>query len=142
MTQEEIEKAANGLMKLFGGRHPASFASEDKLQEYCFKWWNKNFRGISMLHSVPNGANISDMERQKMIGTGLVAGAADLELKWKPRMIAHIEMKNGPQDIRPNQKVFKARIEALGHLYYKATNFFEFVVVVCKCLNLQPDMYL
>jgi hypothetical protein len=139
MKQEEVKAAALRLMQHdTEGVHPREFASEDLLQAYCYRKWNKHFRHLSMMHSVPNGSNISDKERSKMIGTGMVSGASDLELKWAPCRIAHIEMKNGPKDLDPKQKVFKARIEALGHLYLKATNFFEFWVVICDCLEVNP----
>jgi hypothetical protein len=142
MNEQQITATAKGLRKSNDGKHPEQFPSEDKLQEYCYKWWNEHFRGISVLHSVPNGVDIPAAVRMKLIGTGLLGGAADLELKFKPARIAHIEMKNGPKEIDPKQKVFKARIEALGHDYYKATDFFEFVVVICFCLNVQPSTYI
>jgi hypothetical protein len=139
MNQADIEAAAVRLMMQdTEGKHPRSFASEDKLQEYSYKYWNKKFRHCSVLHSVPNGANVIAQERNKLMGTGLLGGAADLELKWAPCRLAHIEMKNGPKKLDPNQEIFKARIEALGHEYYKATNFFEFWVVICYCLQVNP----
>lgn len=143
MKQEDVQAAALRLMQYDSeGKHPRSFASEDLLQAYCYRQWNKHFRHLSMMHSVPNGANVSDGERMKFTATGLVSGAADLELKWAPRMLAHIEMKNGPKDLDPKQKIFKARIEALGHVYFKATNFFEFWAVICHCLQVNPLSFL
>jgi hypothetical protein len=143
MKQEDVQEAALRLMRFDSeGRHPRQFASEDLLQAYCYRKWNKHFRHLSLLHSVPNGANISDKERSKMIATGLLSGAADLELKMQGARIAHIELKNGPKDLEPKQKVFRARIEALGHQYWKATNFFEFWAVICHCLNVEPTQFL
>jgi hypothetical protein len=143
MKQEDVQEAALRLMQHDSeGKHPRTFASEDKLQEYCYRFWNKHLRHCSVLHSVPNGANVPALERNKLIGTGLLGGAADLELKWFPCRVAHIEMKNGPKDLDPNQKVFKARIEALGHIYLKATNFFEFWAVICDCLQINPLLHL
>lgn len=143
MTQPEIKAAAAGLLlKDAAGQYPRTFASEDLLQAYCLKWWNKHFRAISVLHSVPNGANVPALERNKLIGTGMMSGAADLELKMQGGRTVHIEMKNGERKLDPKQEVFRGRIEALGHEYFQANDFFQFAVVICHCFNVSPTAYL
>lgn len=119
-----------------------SFASEDLLQAACVRWHNLHFRSVSVLHSVPNGGNMHPVERMKLVATGMLAGAADLELKLPGGRTIHIELKNGTKPLDPKQVVFRERIEKLGFEYHKAGSFREFALLICRLLEVDPSLYL
>lgn len=48
-----------------------------------------------IVYAVPNGARLSDWQKLRRWGEGAVAGALDLEIKWKPGRCFVAEFKDG-----------------------------------------------
>ena len=118
------------------------YANENQLQAACYSWWNTHFRRVTCLFSVPNGGTRNPKEAMNLTATGLLAGVYDLILLSPDGRVAFIELKNGPQQLRPKQKLFKARAEALGHHLYQANSLLEFQTAVCQEIGVTLIAYL
>lgn len=54
---------------------------ESRIQQECKKAFDAAYPGIKkLLFSVPNGADVSDRQRQKLVAEGMTAGVADMIL--------------------------------------------------------------
>jgi hypothetical protein len=81
-----------------------------------------------MLIAIPNGANVSDENRARLVREGLTAGAYDLQL-IQPNRFYHglfIEMKTDDGRVSHDQKRFKERAEAQGYKCVVCRSFDEF----------------
>ena len=68
-------------------------------------------------YSVPNGADVEPHHRIKMVREGMESGVSDLViLKYKDAL--YLEMKRRKGGVwGPDQKAWKAKVEALGFQY-------------------------
>lgn len=128
-TTPDLIRLAVDLAKRFPGL-PLKYPSEGHLQAACFKLWNVHFRGVSVCYSVPNGGTRHPAEIAGMKAQGLRPGVSDLHLILEGGVIIFIEMKNGPRDLDPEQKLFKTKVENLGFRYYKIETYYQFAALL------------
>lgn len=122
-------------------KEPLEFANEGLLQTACYRWWKDNFRRISLLFAVPNGGNRQEGEARHLKDQGVTAGVFDLVLLLAGGRTCYIEMKNGYQELRPDQKLFKAKATYLGHECYEAYTLAGFKALLCQLLGVSPNDY-
>lgn len=111
-----------------------TFATEQAMQAYCFKWFDNTFpEERRMMHC--NNNNSSDSRAgNKAKAVGVVKGVADLE--WViPFGMIFIEMKLPGQVQKPEQIDFMNKVRARGHVYVIIYSFEEFREFVLKTIK-------
>jgi hypothetical protein len=87
---------------------------EHRFQCKFVKWLEAN--GL-FVFSVPNGANISDIERINMVREGMKSGVADLVVLTKDARCVFLELKTETGKQRKAQALFQTIVEGMGFDY-------------------------
>lgn len=112
-------------------RHP-----ESELQQSIVAWfWRSVSPGEAYLYSVPNGAHLTATQAEVLLKEGLRSGVSDLVLLLPCGRSVHVEVKTENDAIlgttrtypKPQQRVFMADAEALGHRYVVVRSLLQFV---------------
>jgi hypothetical protein len=108
---------------------------EDSLQARCFKHWNKYYRKVSLLFSVPNGQERNFFEASIAVATGLTSGVADLILLLRGPKTVFLELKALKGRQRKDQIIFEASVKKLGFEYHLIRTFEEFTDLLTALLG-------
>lgn len=110
---------------------------EERLQAQCVRWFRLTYRREGYIAlAIPNGGSRNRMEAANMKRAGVLAGAADLLLVAR-RRVMFVEMKTARGRQADTQKDFQHRVEALGFGYVICRSLDQFTAEVGKWLA--PD---
>lgn len=108
------------------GRRAAGDPLETKIQQQIVKWYRDLravFRDLPLLIAIPNGADVSDNHRNRLVAEGMESGVADLFLiaAERPYYGLWIEVKRGKKGKQsPAQKDFESLVTKHGYCYQVA----------------------
>lgn len=137
-TEYQLQASAQlGTSKKKSAYKPAAI-SEDKLQEYCVKWFRYKYPQYTYsLYAIPNSGKRSIVTAMNMKRTGQLAGVWDLHLCVPRGRYAglYVEMKVGKNDLTDNQKLFRDA-NMHNHLFVVCRTQAEFEAEVDSYLSL------
>lgn len=110
--------------------------TEDFLQQQMVMWFNNKYclgknPNRYMIFAIPNGGKRNAREAKKLKNTGLLGGAADLEILGPDRFCCFVEVKLPSNNQQDNQKDFQNRVEKMGFKYYVVKSLEQFQELFC-----------
>lgn len=99
--------------------------NEEQMQSQCFLWhWNTYPGDRGMLHH-NNNNSVNKIAGNRVKALGVVKGVSDFELVIRDRVI-FIEMKTPVGSLSDEQKDFRDKVIARGHVYLVCRGLDEF----------------
>ena len=110
---------------------------ESKIQQSCISWFRILHSKDGIIFSCPNGANVTDANRNRLVKEGMLSGVADLQILLKSGRCVFVEVKTPAKSSRqsPNQKQFEKDVKEFGFEYYIVRSLDEFRDLAKKILT-------
>ena len=110
---------------------------ESKIQQACISWFRILHCKDGVIFSCPNGANVTDANRSRLVKEGMLSGVADMQILLKGGKCIFVEVKTPAKSSRqsPNQKQFEKYVIEFGFEYYIVRSLDEFRDLVKKILD-------
>ena len=119
------------MMHLKGYRAPAK-NPEHKIQVALVDYLEIALKPEIICRAIPNGGLRKKRVGQQLKAEGVRRGTPDLFFCLPAGRIAWLEMKAAKGGLRPEQKDFRDRVQALDHLWAMVRSVDEAIVVLTK----------